>query len=58
LSTKTNLRDPSWAEEEFAAVALNDVRLNRRCQVLASVLEQQPMVPLNQACEDWADQCH
>lgn len=55
MSTKTNLRDPSWAEEEFAAVALNDVRLNRRCQVLASVLEQQPMVPLNQACEDWAD---
>jgi hypothetical protein len=55
LSTKTNLRDPSWAEEEFAPVALKEVRLNRRCQVLAGALEQQPMVPLNQACEDWAD---
>jgi len=55
LSTQPNLYDPSWAEEEFAAVALNDVRLNRRCQVLASVLEQQPIVPINQACEDWAD---
>jgi hypothetical protein len=55
LSTQPNLHDPSWAEEEFAAVALNDIRLNRRCQVLASVLEQQPMVPINQACEDWAD---
>jgi hypothetical protein len=55
LSTQPNRHDPSWAEEEFAAVALQDVRLNRRCQVLASVLEQQPMVPINQACEDWAD---
>ncbi len=36
-------------------MALKDVRLNRRCQVLASVLEQQPTVPINQACEDWAD---
>jgi hypothetical protein len=36
-------------------VALKDARLNRRCQVLASVLEQQPTVPINQAGEDWAD---
>ena len=55
MSTQPNLHDPSWAEEEFAAVALKDVRLNRRCQVLASALEQQPTVPINQACEDWAD---
>jgi hypothetical protein len=55
LSTQPNLHDPSWAEEEFAMVALKDVRLNRRCQALASALEQQPMVPINQACEDWAD---
>jgi len=55
LSTRLNLHDPSWAEEEFATVALKDVRLNRRCQVLAGALEQQSLVPLNQACEDWAD---
>jgi hypothetical protein len=43
------------AVEEFAAVALNDTRLNRRCQVLAGVPEQQSTMPINQACEDWAD---
>ena len=55
MTTKPISRDPSWAVEEFAAVALSDTRLNRRCQVLAGVLEQQPTMPLNQACEDWAD---
>jgi hypothetical protein len=55
LPTQLNRHDSSWAEEEFATVALKDVRLNRRCQVLASAFEQQPTVPLNQACEDWAD---
>lgn len=55
MSTQSKLHDPSWAEEEFARVALQDVRLNRRCQVLAGALEQQPTVPINQACEDWAD---
>jgi len=43
MSTQPKLHDPSWAEEEFARVALKDVRLNRRCQVLAGTLEQQPM---------------
>jgi hypothetical protein len=47
--------DPSWAVEEFATVAFDDDRLNHRCQVLAGVLEQQPLMPINQACEDWAD---
>ena len=55
MTTKPIPHDPSWAVEEFATVALNDTRLNRRCQVLAGVLEQQPTMPLNQACEDWAD---
>jgi hypothetical protein len=47
--------DNQWAAEEFAHVELNDGRLNWRCQELASVLAQQPDVPINQACEDWAD---
>ena len=44
----------SWAEEEFGAVVLADARLNRRCQMLANALCEQPTVPINQACEDWA----
>lgn len=47
--------EPAWAVEEFANVTLNDARLNQRCQELAGVLGQQPNVPINQACEDWAD---
>lgn len=47
--------DEQWAAEEFADVELNDARLNRRCQELAIALGQQPQVPINQACEDWAD---
>lgn len=47
--------DNEWAAEEFAQVELKDGRLNWRCQELASALVQQPDVPINQACEDWAD---
>jgi hypothetical protein len=47
--------DNQWAAEEFAHVELKDGRLNWRCQELASILAQQPEVPINQACEDWAD---
>ena len=47
--------DEQWAVVEFADVELNDARLNRRCQELATALGQQPSAPINQACEDWAD---
>jgi len=47
--------DEQWAATEFADVELNDARLNRRCQELATALGQQPTAPINQACEDWAD---
>jgi hypothetical protein len=47
--------DNQWASEEFAQVELKDGRLNWRCQELASTLAQQPDMPINQACEDWAD---
>lgn len=47
--------DKQWAAEEFAHVELKDGRLNWRCQELASILAQQPDMPINQACEDWAD---
>ncbi|HEY9152295.1 MAG TPA: IS4 family transposase [Anaerolineales bacterium] len=44
-----------WAKEEFSKVKLKDKRLNKRCQKIASDLEQQPTDPINQACEDWMD---
>lgn len=44
-----------WAAQEFEAVELQDTRLNRRCQLLASSLGQQPQAPINQACESWAE---
>lgn len=47
--------DNQWSAEEFANVELKDGRLNWRCQELATVLAQQPDMPINQACEDWAD---
>ena len=47
--------DEQWAVVEFADVELNDARLNRRCQEIATALGQQPSAPINQACEDWAD---
>ena len=41
--------------DEFAAVELQDARLNSRCGELAVQLAMQPSGPINQACEDWAD---
>ena len=44
-----------WCLDEFAAVKLQDARLNSRCGELAVQLAMQPSGPINQACEDWAD---
>lgn len=44
-----------WAQKEFSKVKLEDQRLKKRCQKIASDLEQQPSEPINQACEDWMD---
>jgi len=46
---------PNWCNEEFANIELKDTRLNNRCQTLAIAFNAQPNVPINQACEDWAD---
>lgn len=46
---------PNWSDEEFATISLTDARLNSRCQSLATAMTAQPNVPINQACEDWAD---
>jgi hypothetical protein len=44
-----------WCLDEFSGVELQDARLNARCSELAVQLAMQPSLPLNQACEDWAD---
>ena len=55
MASKKKSGDISWTVEEFSKVNLQDKRLNKRCQKIASDLEQQPTDPINQACEDWAD---
>ncbi|VAW30564.1 hypothetical protein MNBD_CHLOROFLEXI01-1157, partial [hydrothermal vent metagenome] len=46
---------PNWCHEELANIDLKDARLDSRCQTLAGAMSAQPNVPINQACEDWAD---
>jgi len=55
LASKKKSSDISWTVEEFSKVSFQDKRLNKRCQKIASDLEQQPSEPINQACDDWAD---
>lgn len=55
MAHKQKSSDISWTAEEFSRVGFQDKRLNKRCQKIASDLEQQPTEPINQACEDWAD---
>lgn len=55
MSDNPHTEEVSWALEEFAQVSLQDNQLNQRCQRLADALGQQPLAPINQACEDGAD---
>lgn len=55
MASQKKNNDNSWTAEEFSRVGFQDKRLNKRCQQIASDLEQQPSEPINQACEDWAD---
>lgn len=45
----------SWCEEEWAEIDIGDKRLNERVKEVATKMSSQPTVPLNQACEDWAE---
>jgi len=45
----------NWCEEELAGVNLGDKRLNVRLVDTAAKLAAQPLAPINQACDDWAD---
>lgn len=44
-----------WCEDEFDDVELGDKRLDTRLVNTASKMAAQPMAPINQACEDWAN---
>jgi hypothetical protein len=54
-SLSSSSSEYQWCRDEFAAVELQDARLNYRCSELAVQLAMQPQGPINQACEDWAD---
>ena len=45
----------SWAQEEFEAMDLGDLRLNRRAVLLAERLGQKPGASIPAACENWAE---
>jgi hypothetical protein len=44
-----------WVEEEFQGIDLGDKRLDDRLMVVAQHLSEQPMFPINQDHEDWAE---
>lgn len=46
--------DGSWIEAELGLANFNELRLNKRFQVLARELSLQPSLPINQASTDWA----
>ena len=45
--------DPLWAFNEFSAADFNDLRVTRRCQLLARNFENQPPASIPQSCGDW-----
>ena len=55
MSNEAVNTNEEWVIEELAEIDLKDDRLNKRCQEIARALGEQPMAPINQACEDWAD---
>ena len=45
----------SWPEQEFSSINLGDKRLSLRLIKTAEHCLNQPLCPINQACESWAD---
>jgi hypothetical protein len=45
----------NWASDEFHTVSFSDERLNQRLIKMTNQFSAQPMAPINQACDDWAD---
>ena len=49
-----SMEDASWITEELISANFDDLRLNKRFDVLARELAANPSLPLNQASSDWA----
>lgn len=47
--------DTGWARQELGKVNFGDERLNKRAIKVAEASGQRPSVPINYACEDWAE---
>ena len=47
--------ESTWSEEEFDGIRFGDKRIDKRFISAAMKFSAQPLVPINQACEDWAD---
>lgn len=47
--------ESTWSEEEFDGIGFGDKRIDKRFISVAMKFSAQPQVPINQACEDWAD---
>ena len=47
--------ESEWSEEEFNGISFGDKRIDKRFILVANKFSSQPQVPINQACEDWAD---
>ncbi len=46
--------DGSWVHAELSAANFDELRLNKRFQIIARELSEQPSLPINQASSDWA----
>lgn len=46
--------DSGWASQEFEKANFGDVRRKKRLVKVAEDLSSRPLVPINQASEDWA----
>ena len=47
--------ESGWAEGEFKDIKFGDKRIESRFTSVAEKFSTQPQVPINQACDDWAD---
>lgn len=46
-----------WTEQEFAALDLGDVRLDKRAKKLMERLAAKPTASMSEACDTWSETC-
>lgn len=52
--SKAITEDGSWIRDELSSADFNELRLNKRFQIIAKELSQHPSLPINHASSDWA----